>query len=253
MRTQITEIAERIYRLSTHLENAGPHGFTFNQFLIDADEPLLFHTGLRTTFPAVAEAIGSVLPLERLRWITFGHYEADECGAMNEFLAVAPHAVVAHGAVGVMVSVADQANRPPRALDDGEVLDLGGKRVRRIETPHVPHGWDAGLFYEETTGTLFAGDLFTVGGRFAATTDGDIVAEATAFEAVMRSTALSPLTVPTIERLADLRPRTLALMHNAAYTGDCAAALHALADWYEDTLIDVPHARDTVARRSPSR
>jgi glyoxylase-like metal-dependent hydrolase (beta-lactamase superfamily II) len=156
---------------------------------------------------------------------------------MNDFLAAASHATVAHGAVGVMVSVADQAIRPPRPLADGEVLDLGGKRVRRLETPHVPHGWDAGLFYEETTGTLFAGDLFTIGGRYPAITSADIVEEAKAFETVMRSTSLGPLTVPTIERLADLRPRTLGLMHNSAYTGDAAAALHALADWYEEALV----------------
>jgi flavorubredoxin len=237
MSTQVTEVADKIYRISTYVEQAGPHGFTFNQFLIDAEEPLLFHTGYRATFPAVADAVRSVLPLERLRWITFGHYEADECGAMNEFLAAAPQSTVAHGAIGVMVTVADQTIRPPRPLADGEVLDLGGKRVRRLETPHVPHGWDAGLFYEETTGTLFAGDLFTIGGRYAPLTDGDIVEEAVAFEGMMRSTSLGPLTVPTIERLANLRPRTLALMHNSTYTGDGAAALHALADWYEETLL----------------
>ncbi len=166
MNTRVTEIADGIYQLSTHIEQAGPTGFTFNQFLVDGDEPLLFHTGLRVMFPAVAEAIATVMPLRRLRWITFGHFEADECGAMNDFLEAAPDATVAHGAVGVMVSVADQANRAPRVLADGDVLDLGGKRMRRIETPHVPHGWDAGLFYEETTGTLFAGDLLTRGGSY---------------------------------------------------------------------------------------
>src|SRR5215469_16961086 len=176
MQTQITEIADRIYRLSTHLPDAGPAGFTFNQFLIDAEEPLLFHTGLRGIFPAVSDAVDKTVSLKRLRWITFGHYEADECGAMNDFLAACPQATVAHGAVGVMVSVIDQANRMPHSLEDGEVIDLGGKRVRRIETPHVPHGWDAGLFYEETTQTLLAGDLFTIGGSYPATTDCDIVA-----------------------------------------------------------------------------
>ncbi|HZO93256.1 MAG TPA: hypothetical protein VFB22_05760 [Candidatus Baltobacteraceae bacterium] len=236
MKTRVTEIADGIYQLSTHIEHAGPTGFTFNQFLVDGEEPLLFHTGLRVMFPAVAEAIATVMPLRRLRWITFGHFEADECGAMNDFLEAAPDATVAHGAVGVMVSVADQAIRAPHVLTDGDVIDLGGKRMRRIETPHVPHGWDAGLFYEETTGTLFAGDLLTRGGAYAALTGNDLLAEATAFEAVMQSTSLGPRTVPTIRRLAELRPSTLALMHNSAYTGDGAAALHELADWYAAEL-----------------
>lgn len=236
MQTRITEIADRIYRLSTHLADAGPGGFTFNQFLIDAEEPLLFHTGLRGTFAAVSEAIATIVPLARLRWITFGHFEADECGAMNQFLAVAPDAVVAHGEVGVMVSVMDQADRMPRALRDGEVLDLGGKRVRRIDTPHVPHGWDAGLLFEETTGTLLAGDLFTRGGSYPALTQGDILEEAIDFETHLPYSAITPQTAPTIEALAALEPKTLGLMHNSAYTGDCAASLRGLAAWYGSRL-----------------
>ncbi len=129
-------------------------------------------------------------------------------------------------------SIADQAIRPPRGLKDGEVLDLGGKRVRRIDTPHVPHGWDAGLFYEETTGTLFAGDLFTLGGRHAAMTHADVVSPALEFEAAMPYTGITPNTQPTLERLAQLEPRTLALMHNSAFDGDCAAALNDLAKAY---------------------
>ena len=125
----------------------GPTGFTFNQFLVDADEPLLFHTGPRGMFPLVSEAIATVMPIERLRWIMFGHFEADECGAMNQFLAAAPNAQVAHGALGCMVSIDDQADRVPRPLGPDEVLDLGGKRVRNLETPHVPHGWDAHSIY----------------------------------------------------------------------------------------------------------
>lgn len=232
METRITEIADRIYALSTHLPEAGPGGFTFNQFLIDAEEPLLFHTGLRLTFPSVSDAIATVVPLRRLRWITFGHYEADECGAMNAFLAAAPDAVVAHGEVGVMVSVLDQADRTPRALRDGEVLDLGGKRVRRIDTPHVPHGWDAGLLFEETTGTLFAGDLFTRGGAFAPTTADDILTHAIDMETHLPYSAITARTQPTIDALAALEPKTLGLMHNSAYTGNCAAALRELGAWY---------------------
>ncbi|MDP9104353.1 MAG: MBL fold metallo-hydrolase [Candidatus Eremiobacteraeota bacterium] len=239
MQTSVTEIADRIYRISSYIPEAGPGGFTFNQFLIDAEEPLIFHTGLRNTFAAVSDAIATIIPLNRLRWITFGHFEADECGAMNQFLAAAPHAVVAHGQVGVMVSVMDQADRTPRALQDGELLDLGGKRVRRIDTPHVPHGWDAGLLFEETTGTLLAGDLFTRGGNYPALTQSDIVEEAIAVETHMPYSAITPRTAPTIRALADLAPKRLALMHNSTYTGDCAAALRDLATWYDASLAPV--------------
>jgi flavorubredoxin len=240
VQTQITEIADRIYRLSTYLSEAGPTGFTFNQFLIDAEEPLLFHTGLRNTFPSISEAVATIVPLSRLRWITFGHFEADECGAMNQFLAAAPDAVVAHGEIGVMVSIMDQADRMPRALRDGEVLDLGGKRVRRIDTPHIPHGWDAGLLFEETTGTLLAGDLFTRGGTYPALTEGDLLEEAIAFETNLPYSAITARTAPTIDALAALAPKTLGLMHNSAYAGDCAAALHGLAAWYGSRLEPIP-------------
>src|SRR6185312_9365531 len=162
METRISEIADGIYRLSTFVpEIAPPAGFTFNQFLIDADQPLLFHCGPRAMFASISAAVAQVLPPEQMRWIAFGHVESDECGAMNAWLAAAPQAVVAHGAIGCMVSLNDLADRPPRALADGEVIDLGGKRVRHIDTPHVPHAWEARVLYEETTGTLLCGDLFT--------------------------------------------------------------------------------------------
>jgi len=230
METNVDEIAERIYRISTFVPEAG---LVFNQFLIDADQPLLFHTGLRALFPLVAEATATVVPIERMRWITFGHYEADECGAMNQWLAAAPDAEIAHTAVGVMVSVADMADRPPRMLADGEVIDLGGKRVRHLTTPHVPHGWDAGLLYEETTGTLFAGDLFTAPGAWPATTEGDIVGPALEGEDAFGATCLTAVTAPTMRRLADLEPRTLALMHGPTHTGGGARSLRDLADAYE--------------------
>ena len=155
METKINEIADGIYRLSTFVpEIAPPAGFTFNQFLILGDEPLLFHTGLRKMFPLVRSAVSRLIPPERLRWIAFGHYEADECGAMNEWLAVAPQAQVAHGQTGCLVSLNDMADRPPRVLQDGETIDLGnGKRVRYLDTPHIPHGWEAGVLFEETTRT----------------------------------------------------------------------------------------------------
>ena len=143
METRVDEIADRIYRLSTFVPDIGPTGFTFNQFLIDADEPAIFHTGPRAMFPSVSEAVASVLPLERLRWIMFGHLEADECGAMNLFLAAAPNAQVAHTAIGCMVSINDLADRPPEPIANDGTIDLGGRRIRSIDTPHVPHGWDA--------------------------------------------------------------------------------------------------------------
>ena len=157
----VDEIAPDIYRISTWIPDITPDGFTFNQFLVRADEPLLFHCGHRGLFPQVAEAVAKVVPVESLRWITFGHVEADESGAMNMWLTAAPDGQVAHGALGCMVSLNDLCDRPPRPLAEGEVLDIGGKRLRQISTPHVPHGWEAQVLYEETTGTLLCGDLFT--------------------------------------------------------------------------------------------
>ena len=236
MTTKLDEIAPRIYRLSTFVPEVGPTGFTFNQFLIDDDEPLLFHTGHRSMFPVVREAIERILPLDRLRWITFGHVESDECGAMNQFLAAAPHAQVAHGATGTMVSLNDMADRPPRPLADGETLQLGSMRVRHIDTPHVPHAWEARVLYEETTGTLLCGDLFTSLGDGPALIGGDIVGPAIVAEDVFGYSSLAPSTAATIERLADLEPRTLALMHGSSFTGDGAAALRALAKFYADRV-----------------
>ena len=183
METKISEIADGIFRLSTHVTDiAPPAGFTFNQFLILGEEPLMFHTGLRKMFPNNREALNRIMPADRLRWIAFGHFEADECGAMNEWLALAPHATAAHGQTGCMVSLNDFADRAPRTLIDNEVVDLGGKRVRFIDTPHTPHGWDAGVLYEETTCTLLCGDLFTQVGDDRVITDGDVVGPAIAAE-----------------------------------------------------------------------
>jgi flavorubredoxin len=233
METRVAEIADDIYRLSTFVpEIAAPAGFTFNQFLVLDDDPLLFHCGLRSLFPSVSAAVARVTPLERLRWITFGHVEADECGSMNQWLAAAPRAQVAHGAIGCLVSLNDLADRLPRALADGEVIDLGGKRVRHLDTPHVPHAWEARVLYEETTGTLLCGDLFTHVGDGPPLTHGDIVGPAAAAEDMFRASCLTPDTAPTIRRLADLHPRTLALMHGSSFAGDGATALRALADDY---------------------
>ena len=233
MDIQIDEIADRIFRLSAFVPDIGPTGFTFNHFLIDAEEPLLFHTGARRMFGEVSAAVSTILPVESLRWITFGHVESDECGAMNLFLAAAPLAQVAHGGMGCLVSLDDLADRPPRPLADGEVIDLGGKRVRHIDTPHVPHGWEARVLYEETTGTLLCGDLFTHLGNGPALTKDDIVEAAGVAEDVFHATCLAPSTGPTLRTLADLRPNTLALMHGSSFAGDCADALHRLADDYD--------------------
>jgi flavorubredoxin len=238
METKVDEIAEGIYRISTLVpEVAAPAGFTFNQFLVDAEQPLLFHTGPRAMFPLVSEAVKRVVPVERVRWITFGHLEADESGSMNEWLAAAPQAEVAHGAVGCMVSLNDLCDRPPRALADGEVIDLGGKRVRHLDTPHVPHGWDARVLFEETTGTLLCGDLFTHIGDGPALTTDDIVEPAMEAEAMFRSTCLAPETTVVMARLADLNPRTLALMHGSSFSGDGATALHDLAAAYDERYL----------------
>jgi flavorubredoxin len=239
METRINEIADGIYRLSTFVPDiAPPAGFTFNSFLIKGDEPLLFHTGLRRMFPLNRAAVGRLIAPERLRWIAFGHYEADECGAMNEWLAIAPQAQVAHGQTGCMVSLNDMADRAPRILADRETIDLGGKRVRYLDTPHTPHGWDAGVLYEETTGTLMCGDLFTQLGDGPALTHSDVVGPAIAAEDLFNYSALNPGMGTTIRALAGLAPRTLALMHGPSFGGDGAAALHALADNYDSRVRD---------------
>lgn len=233
METKVDEIADGVYRLSSYVEEAD---LLFNQILLDADQPLLFHTGLRAMFPSVSEAAARVVAHDRLRWIGFGHLEADECGSMNQWLAAVPDAELMHTALGVLVSLGDLAERAPRGLADGEVVDLGGKRVRHLATPHVPHGWDAGLLFEEVTGTLLVGDLFSVSGRWPALTEDDLVEPALVTEDQYQATALTPATAPTIRRLAELEPRTLALMHGPGYTGDGATMLRALADGYEARL-----------------
>lgn len=231
---RIDEISEGIYRISAF--DSGPK-LPFNEFLILGEEPLLFHAGHRSRFEDVRAAVARVLPPEELRFISFSHLEADEAGAMNAWLAVAPQATVVQGRIGAMVSLTDLADRAPRALDDGEVLELGGKRLRWIATPHVPHGWDAGLAYEETTGTLFCSDLFAATGDAPATVeDADIVTPALAVEDALHATALTPWTAPTIRRLAAIAPRSLALMHGPAFRGDCVRALEALAAGYAERL-----------------
>ncbi|WP_439578041.1 MBL fold metallo-hydrolase [Elioraea sp.] len=234
MDPRVAEIADGIYRISIYVpEIAPPAGFTFNQFLVLGDEPLLFHTGFRRMFPLARAALARIIPPERLRWITFGHYESDECGALNEWLAIAPEAQAAHGQTGVMVSLNDLADRSPRMLADGETLDIGGRRLRWIDTPHIPHGWDAGVLFDERTATLLCGDLFAHVGDGPAVTDGDVVGPAIAAEEMFRASSLNPGMGATIRRLAGLAPRRLAIMHGSSFAGDCAAALGALAEDYD--------------------
>lgn len=228
--TKTFEIADGVYRFSTAVAGAGPEPFTFNQFLIKADEPMLFHLGHRGMFASVSEAVARVVPLARLRYLSFGHVEADECGSLNQWLAAAPDAQILHSRTACMTSLNDLADRAPRPLADGEAIELGGKRVRWIDTPHVPHGWEAGLMWEETDATLFCGDLLTHGGDGPAVTETDIAAPAIAMEEVFHAMSMAPNTGGVLRRLADLKPRTLALMHGSSFRGDAAAPLRALAD-----------------------
>lgn len=229
-RTALDEIADGIHRIHTPIAIPGGPGFNFNQYLIADDEPLLFHTGPRRLFPLVAAAVARVLPLDSLRYVAFSHFEADECGSLNDFLAAAPRAVPVCSRVAAMVSVDDVADRPARALADGEVLELGRHRVRWHDTPHVPHGWESGLLLELTSRTLLCGDLFTDGDPGpAAVTESDILAPSEAFRRRLDYFSHAPGTAATLERLAREEPRTLARMHGSVWRGDGAAMLRALA------------------------
>lgn len=236
MTPTITEIADDIYRVSTWIPDVTPEGFTFNQFLVVADEPLLFHTGHRGFFPLVSGAVAEVLPVESVRWISFGHVEADESGSVNTWLASAPDSQVVHTPLACDISLNDLCDRAPHALTEGEVLDLGGKRVRSIATPHVPHGWEAHVLYEETTGTLLCGDLFSHVGAPAPLVSTDIVGPAMAAEAMFGATSLAPHTGATIRSLGDLEPRTLAVMHGSSFEGDGRQALRDLAAAYDELV-----------------
>jgi flavorubredoxin len=230
--TSIHEIADRIYRISTPVPPSAvpiPGGFSFNQFLIVDDAPLLFHTGMRGLFPLVRAAVSHVLPPERLRYVAYSHHEADEDGSVDEWLQLAPQAQVVCGRVAAMLQGAEWA-RPPRGLADGEELALGRATVRWIDAPHVPHGWDCGYLAELRTRTLFCGDLFTQpGADNAAVTEHDILGPSEAMRAPMEYFAHAPHTQSTLERLAALEPRTLACMHGSSYSGDGSALLRALA------------------------
>lgn len=239
MESKVTEIAPDVYRISTfHPE----YGMQFNQFLVKDDEPFIMHTGFRKMFPLTLEAVASVIEPASLRWIGFSHFESDECGALNEWLRVAPHAQAVCSFVGTMVTVDDFADRPSRALNDGEVLETGRRRLRFLATPHVPHGWDAGLFFEETDRTLLCSDLFFHPGDPEPLTESDVVGRAQQSIIEGQSSALAkdmpytPYTDSTLQRLADLRPQTLAVMHGSSFRGDARKALQDLASVIKETL-----------------
>ena len=228
--TNVHEIADGIYRINTPVKIPG-NAFNFNQYLIVDDEPLLFHTGLRKMFPLVREAVASVLPPDKLRHISFSHVEADECGSLNEWLAVAPQAAPLCGNVAAMVSIGDLADRPPRALTDGEGLSLGKHTVRWFDSPHLPHAWECGFLMEETTGTLLCGDLFTQGGStHPPVTESDILGPSERFRLKMDYFSHAKNARGMLERLAATKPTTLACMHGSAWRGDGGKLLLALAD-----------------------
>jgi flavorubredoxin len=229
--TRVDEIADGIYRIATPVRFPSGAEFSFNQYLVVDDQPLLFHTGLRRLFPAVREAVSRVLPLARLRYISFSHFEADECGSLNEWLAAAPEAVPLCGRIAAGTSINDVADRLPRVLGDGQTLALGRSTVRWLDTPHMPHAWECGMLLEERTRTLFCSDLFTQGGlEHPPLTEADILGPSEAMRARMDYFAHAATSRDILERLAALEPRTLACMHGSAWRGDGAGLLRALAD-----------------------
>jgi flavorubredoxin len=235
----VNEIAPDTYRISTYVPEIN---LQFNQFLVADEEPLLYHTGMRGLFPRVLEEVSRVIDPSRLRWVSFSHFESDECGALNDWLAVAPQARPVCSVVGAMVSIDDFSLRPARALADGEVLETGRRRLRFLQTPHVPHGWDAGLMFEETEGTLFCSDLFTHTGDVASLTESDVVGPfrdgliADMSGPLAGAYPYTPQTEETLRRLAALEPKTLALMHGSSFVGDGRAALYDLAAAMREVL-----------------
>ena len=231
--TNVHEIADGIFRISTPVPpSAMPGGFTFNQFLVVDDEPLLFHTGPRRMFPLVQQAVQHLLgDLGRLRYVGFSHVEADECGSLNQWLAAAPRAEPVCGTIAAMVSVADLADRAPRALADGEQLSLGGRQVRWLDAPHLPHNWECGYLFESKTRTLLCGDLFThAGAEVAPLTEREVLGPAEAMRQAMGGVAIEAGSRSILEKLARTEPTTLALMHGSSFRGDGRAQLLGLAD-----------------------
>lgn len=230
--TRIDEIADGIYRISTRMppEAGIPGGFTFNQFLIRDDAPLLFHTGPRKLFAATRDAIAHVMPVASLRYVSFSHFEPDECGALNEFLAAAPQAEPLCGQISAMVAMGDYADRPARVLADGQSVSLGRHSLKWFDTPHVPHGWDCGFLADTTARTLLCGDLFTqFGADHPPLATSDILEPSEAARRGLDYYAHAPQTAAILEKLAALSPTTLACMHGASWSGDGASLLRELS------------------------
>lgn len=227
--TRIDEVAAGIYRICTPLDVI-PGGFTFNSYLLTGDEPLLFHTGYRKLFPVTLEAINKVMPVEKLRWIGGSHFESDEYGALNDFLAAAPQATAFGSEIGVLTSLNDYATRPARAFADGEEFSIGGRRLQWLYTPHVPHGWDCGILFDVTTKTLLCGDLFTQpGASMPPVTESEILSASEGMRGMLDYYAHATSTSTILERLASLQPSMLACQHGSAYKGDGAALIRELA------------------------
>lgn len=227
--TCIHEVAAGIYRICTPLDVI-PGGFTFNSYLIDDDEPLLFHTGYRKMFPLTLEAIQKVMPAAKLRWIGGSHFEGDEYGALNDLLAAAPEATPFGTEIGVLTSLNDFATRPARGFGDGEEFSIGSRRMKWLYTPHVPHGWDCGILYDLSTKTLLCGDLFTQpGADMPPVTESEVLTASEGMRGMMDYYAHGKNTSAILERLADLQPAMLACQHGSAYRGDSAALIRELA------------------------
>ena len=227
--TSVDEVADGIYRISTPL-NVIPGGFTFNSYLVADDEPVLFHTGYRKLSPLTLEAIGKVMPVEKLRWVGGSHFEGDEFGAMNDLLAAAPEATPFGSEIGVLTSINDFASRPARGFADGEEFSIGSRRMKWLYTPHVPHGWDCGILYDQSTKTLLCGDLFTQpGANMPAVTESEVLSASEGMRQMMDYYAHATSTTEILERLASLGPSMLACQHGSAYRGDGAALLRELA------------------------
>lgn len=233
--TRVDEIADNVFRIHTPVPPSGVlGGFSFNQYLLADDEPLLFHTGLRHMFPLTLAAVAHVLPIERLRYVGLSHFEADECGALNDFLAQAPNAVPLCGRVAGLVSIRDVADRPPKTLADQETISLGRHTLQWFDTPHLPHAWECGFMMDRTTQTLLCGDLFTQGGTDAPpVVSTDILGPSESFRKNMDYFSHTKNARAMLEQLAQAAPTTLACMHGSAWQGDGAALLRALADALE--------------------
>jgi flavorubredoxin len=237
---RIDEVAPDLYRISIYVP---PIDLQFNHFLIRDDESMLFHTGMRRMFPEVREAVSRLIDPASLRWISWSHFEVDECGALNEWLAVAPKAQAVCSQVGAMVNVEDFANRPPRGMAKDDVIDTGRHRYRYVPTPHLPHGWDAGVLFEETDRVLLCSDLFHQLGDVEPVTSSDVlgrwdraIAAYQDHPILMDYVPLTPSTRRRLEELAALQPRVLAAMHGSSFTGDGGAALRAAGDVLEKRL-----------------